>query len=124
MSSRFTQALRISAIAVVLLSGLIAADQSRVTTSTGPTSTTNPASFDAPPLFVTAGPPGHVPASFNAVASGDFNGDGIPDFAAVGLACAAGLGDWIAVFLGNGNGTFQPATLFPAGHCTSDVTAA
>src|ERR1051325_2571933 len=80
--------------------------------------------FDAPNVFAVYGESGHVPPSFTAVADGDFNGDGIPDFAAVGLACAAGLGDSVAVFLGNGDGSFQPVAIFPAGHCATSVATA
>ena len=39
-----------------------------------------------------------------AVVSADFNGDGKPDLVAANFA-----GDSISVWLGNGNGTFQPA---------------
>jgi hypothetical protein len=45
------------------------------------------------------------------MAEGDFNGDGIPDFATVGFACANGVGDYVAVYLGKGDGTFQSPVL-------------
>ncbi len=51
-------------------------------------------------------------SSNNVVATGDFNGDGIPD-----LAVAYYLSTFIILHLGNGDGTFQtrtvPVTLFP-----------
>jgi len=45
----------------------------------------------------------------SSVASGDFNGDGHTDLVAAELDSAR-----IAVLLGNGDGTFQPATDYPA----------
>lgn len=42
-----------------------------------------------------------VSQSFNVVATGDFNGDGIPDLVAANL-----FGTGVAVFLGKGDGTF------------------
>ena len=44
------------------------------------------------------------------VATGDFNGDGYADFAVVSTAP-----DYISVYLGNGNGTFQSALVDSAG---------
>jgi hypothetical protein len=46
----------------------------------------------------------------NAVAVGDFNGDGIPD-----LAVTDSTGTTVGVFLGNGDGTFQHARTFAVG---------
>jgi len=46
----------------------------------------------------------------------DFNGDGIPDLAGVGLNSAA-------VMLGNANGTFRAKVEFPAGGQTQDLTS-
>ena len=46
-----------------------------------------------------------------AVATGDFNGDGVPD-----LAVANASADNVSVFLGNGDGTFRGTTRFPAGN--------
>ena len=51
----------------------------------------------APPIFI------HYPGSYpQAIASGDYNNDGIPD-----LVVGAEYGD-AAVKLGRGNGTFRP----------------
>jgi hypothetical protein len=49
--------------------------------------------------------------SASAVVTGDFNGDGKQDFAAVSLV--SGQNPVIGVALGNGNGTFGAPTLFP-----------
>jgi hypothetical protein len=46
----------------------------------------------------------------------DLNADGIPDLAGVGNNSAA-------IMLGNGNGTFNPRVLFPAGGQTQDLAA-
>lgn len=43
---------------------------------------------------------------------GDFNGDGRTDLAVSGRG--AGFADVVAILIGNGNGSFQPATLLPA----------
>src|SRR5262245_61132630 len=60
--------------------------------------------------------PGFVaPLAFDAgigatsVAVGEFNGDGIPDLA------VANIGSTASVFLGNGDGSFQPPRTFSAG---------
>src|ERR1051326_2538304 len=63
-------------------------------------------SFSAPPLFSVSGSKAGIGGLFS-MAEGDFNGDGIPDFATVGFACANGVGDYVAVYLGKGDGTFQ-----------------
>src|SRR5204863_4611868 len=44
------------------------------------------------------------------IAVGDFNGDGVPD-----LAVADEGSNSVAVLIGNGDGSFQPATFFPVG---------
>ncbi|HEY4355924.1 MAG TPA: FG-GAP-like repeat-containing protein, partial [Acidobacteriaceae bacterium] len=45
-----------------------------------------------------------------AVAVGDFNGDGIPDFAVANSAAST-----VGVFLGNGDGTFNPQVTYSVG---------
>jgi hypothetical protein len=50
------------------------------------------------------------PVIANTVATGDFNGDGIPD-----LALASDETNNATVLLGKGDGTFQPAIAFPVG---------
>jgi FG-GAP-like repeat len=57
------------------------------------------ADFITAPIY----PAGPYPGS---VAAGDFNGDGILDFAAVGAAGG------VSISLGNGDGTFQPVQKF------------
>jgi hypothetical protein len=52
-------------------------------------------------------PTAHL-AGAQTVAVGDVNGDGVPDLVAANLGAGA-------VFLGNGDGTFQPAVTVPAG---------
>src|SRR5580692_3594086 len=47
-----------------------------------------------------------------SVVVGDFNGDGIPDLAA---GNDGGGSSAVNIFLGNGNGTFQPGVSYPAG---------
>jgi hypothetical protein len=54
------------------------------------------------------GIPGFVPGVIS-LASGDFNGDGIPDLALVGEA-----GNTVTLLLGNGDGSFKAATQSPA----------
>src|SRR5436190_18980822 len=44
------------------------------------------------------------------IAVGDFNGDGVPD-----LAVADEGSNNVAVLIGNGDGSFRPATVFPVG---------
>src|SRR5438270_4217311 len=82
-----------------------------------------PASFAAPPLFSVAGSEvGQT--GFWSVTKGDFNGDGKVDFAVAGFNCANGPSvppDSIAVYLGNGDGTFQKPNYFSAGHCPNQV---
>ena len=54
--------------------------------------------------------------SANFVAVADFNGDGIPDLAVGNLGPSAGGGAGVlSLFLGNGDGTFQPAAAFGSG---------
>ena len=49
----------------------------------------------------------------DAVAAGDLNGDGMPDLIVAGTYVAPG-GNTVFVLLGNGDGTFQPPTGYPA----------
>jgi hypothetical protein len=66
--------------------------------------------FAAPSVSSVGGPKVGT-GGFYSMAKGDFNGDGIPDFATVGFACANGVGDYVAVYLGKGDGTFQSPIL-------------
>jgi hypothetical protein len=52
-----------------------------------------------------------------SVAVGDFNGDGVPDLA------TANYHDSVSVFLGNGDGTFQPDVTFAAGSRPTSATS-
>lgn len=52
-------------------------------------------------------------AGADAIAVGDFNGDGNAD-----VVVANGNSDTISILLGNGDGTFQPAYSFPSGGYT------
>jgi hypothetical protein len=76
--------------------------------------------FAAPPLFSVAGREIGM-AGFFSMAKGDFNHDGFPDFAVVGFACANGVGDSVAIYLGRGDGTFQPPVYYSAGACPFQV---
>ena len=51
----------------------------------------------------------NIPGLFWSVATGDFDGDGKID-----LFVADNINPIVTVFLGKGNGTFQPATTYPA----------
>lgn len=64
------------------------------------------ASQAATPLVITTG----LRSDPVAVASADLNGDGIPD-----LATANKATDNVSIMLGKGDGTFLPASYFPAG---------
>jgi FG-GAP-like repeat/HYDIN/CFA65/VesB-like, Ig-like domain/FG-GAP repeat len=60
--------------------------------------------FFPPAGYAVAGTP-------QAVTSGDFNGDGIPDLATVD----GGTGNCLSVILGNGDGSFQAPLTYPVG---------
>jgi len=50
-----------------------------------------------------------------AIGAGDFNGDGIPDVVVTRDQGGGNRHNSVLVFLGNGDGTFQPAAVFPGG---------
>jgi hypothetical protein len=50
-----------------------------------------------------------------AVAVGDFNGDGKPDLAVADSGAPFTIGGGVSILLGNGDGTFQPATTYDTG---------
>src|SRR5260370_19731532 len=80
-------------------------------------------SFATPPFSSIAGSEVGLTGMF-AMAKGDFNGDGIPDIAIAGFACANGSGlpaNSIAVYLGKGDGTFKPPVYYPCGPCPHQV---
>src|SRR5437588_2048081 len=66
--------------------------------------------FDAPPLFAANGRNVGIGGLYS-MAKGDFNGDGIPDFAAVGFACANGVVNSAALYLGTGGSTFRARSI-------------
>jgi hypothetical protein len=59
-----------------------------------------------------------------SVAVGDFNGDGHQDLVVSTKGGAGGSGAGLNVLLGNGDGTFGPAVLFPAGTSPGAVAVA
>jgi len=59
-----------------------------------------------------------------SVAVGDFNGDGRQDLAVGCQPISGGTNKYIAIFLGNGNGTFGPPTDYPVGTFEWDLKAA
>src|SRR6266403_396332 len=80
-------------------------------------------SFAAPPVNSVAGTEVGLTGMFS-MAKGDFNGDGIPDIAVAGFACANGSGlpaNSIAVYLGKGDGTFKPPVYYSGGPCPYEV---
>src|SRR5204863_5215076 len=80
------------------------------TTSTNPP----PVSFAAPPIYSIGGSEVGKTGLWS-MAKGDFNGDGKTDFAVAGFNCSSGPSvpaDSIAVYPGNGDGTFQPPVYY------------
>jgi hypothetical protein len=80
-------------------------------TSSSPSGGSTGNNFQSPSTF------GNV-ANPAAVAIGDFNRDGIPDFAA-----AVSGANQVAVFLGNGDGTFNNPVTYPTGQNPSAILA-
>jgi len=100
----------------VLTSGYFGSNGSTIGTPSGATTTpssssSNGSALQTPSTF------GNV-ANPSAVAVGDFNGDGIPDFAA-----AASGANAVAVFLGKGDGTFGDPVTYPTGQNPSAILA-
>ena len=109
----------------LLTCGLLASRQSPVSRAIAlSTAQISPqATFAAPPLYSVAGSEVGI-TGLTSMAKGGFNGDGILDFAAAGFACANGQGfpaDSVAVYLGNGDGTFKPPVYYAAGPCPYQV---
>ena len=81
--------------------------------------------FAAPAVYSVAGSEVGI-TGLTSMAKGDFNGDGIPDFAVAGFACANGQSfpeNSVAVYLGNGDGTFRAPVYYAAGPCPYQVVA-
>src|SRR5579864_845619 len=63
--------------------------------------------FNSPAVFSVAGNNVGLSGVYSMVHA-DFNGDGIPDLASVGFYCARPSQGTAAIFLGKGDGTFNP----------------
>jgi len=124
MVSLWARAIRFGGFIGFALTGVLLASLS---SSPQPSQTSPPQpSFAAPPLYSVAGSEVGQTGLWS-MAKGDFNGDGKMDFAVAGFNCASGPGnpaDSIAVYFGNGDGTFQEPKYFGAGHCPNQVIVA
>ena len=69
-----------------------------------------PALIQAPPVY-----PGAVNTVPNAVAMGDFNGDGYLDFAVVEYNPSVATDGQVEIFLGNPDGSFTASYIYPIG---------
>ena len=116
MTSRWVRSVRFGGVfGLALTCGLLASLPS--------SQTSPPARFAAPPLFSVAGSEVGQTGMFS-IAKGDFNGDGITDLAVAGFACSNGQGfpaNSVAVYLGNGDGTFKAPVYYGAGPCPYEV---
>jgi len=122
MASHQTRAIRLAGYFCLTLIGALLASLSLSQTS----QVIRLPSFAAPPLFSVAGPE-VGPTGLWSMAKGDFNGDHKTDFVVAGFNCASGPGnpaDSIAVYNGNGDGTFQVPKYYGAGHCPNQVIVA
>ena len=79
--------------------------------------------FNSPAVFSVAGNNVGLSGVYSMVHA-DFNGDGIPDLASVGFYCARPSQGTAAIFLGKGDGTFNPPTYTPAGQCPGVIKTA
>ena len=129
MPSRRARIILSVLVLAVLACGLIASvsmpRQAATMTASSTIQSTLAPSFAAPPLLSVAGSEVGNTGIFS-MAKGDFNGDGIPDVAVAGFACANGSGNpanSIAIYLGDGQGGFKAPSYYSAGPCPYQVIA-